>query len=321
MTISAPPFVSEGSTQHTNQNIINRIMGLKDKISNSISRTRLFFRRLWNGRHTIRDLVKHKHRFIVLDTNTYKEKISFQLSGSKVFVFLGITALVLVFLTALLLAFTPLREFIPGYSNAKMTEQTYANARLVDSLEVQLQAQEELLADIQDVMLGKDPSQRHANQSTSANDSIKVKPTPYVRSKEDSLLRVEMQERGGDKNYACPLKGKITKKFNSNADFKGIVIEAGRGDKVLAIQSGVVLLTDKDSDGIFTLLLQHSNGLLSLYKGQGKLLKKSGDAVQSGEPILQLQPSQRKGAALLQFGVVNNGEAVNPASLIDAYKK
>ncbi len=296
-------------------------MGLKNKISNSFSRTKYLFRRLWNGRHTIRDLVKHKHRFIVLDTDTYKEKISFQLSGSKVFVFLGITALVLVFLTALLLAFTPLREFIPGYSNAKMTEQTYANARLADSLAVQLQAQEELLADIQDVMLGKDPALRHANQSTSTNDSVKVKPTPYVRSKEDSLLRVEMRERGGDKNYACPLQGKVTRKFKSDADFKGIVVEGNRGDKVLAIQNAVILLADKDGEGVYTLLLQHSDGLLSLYRGEGKLLKKSGDAVQAGESILLLQPSQRKGAATLQFQIVVDGEAVNPATLIGEYKK
>ncbi len=296
-------------------------MSLKDSISQFFNRIKRFFRRLWNGRHTISDLVKHKHRFVVLDTDTYKEKISFQLSGSNVFVFLGITALVLVFLTALLLAFTPLRELIPGYSNAKMTEQTYANARLADSLAVQLQLQEEMLADIQDVMLGKDPAQRHANQSTRTGDSAKVTPTPYVRSAEDSLLRAEMKARGGDKNYACPLQGKITKKYGSRDDFKGIEIEGKRGDKVLAIQNGVVLLSDKDSEGTYTLVVQHSGNLVSLYKGQGKLLKQSGETVMAGEPLLLLQPSQRKGAATLQFEVVDGGEAVNPASLIEELKK
>lgn len=156
-----------------------------------------FFTRLWNGRHVIGDLVKHKHRFIVLDTDTYKEKISFQLSGINIFVFLGVTSLVLVFLTALLLAFTPLRELIPGYSNAKMVDQTYENARIIDSLEVELKAQEEMLADIQYIMLGKDPSEHHAQQysGTAKSDSVKVKPTPYVKSKADSLLRQEVESR------------------------------------------------------------------------------------------------------------------------------
>ncbi len=169
-------------------------MSFKDKISNLIGSVRNFFRRLWNGRHTIGDLVKHKHRFVVLDTDTYKEKISFQLSGINIFVFLGITSLVLVFLTALLLAFTPLRELIPGYANTGMVEQTYENARIIDSLQVELKNQEELLADIQYIMLGKDPAQRHLVEQQQ-RDSVKVQPTPYVKSKADTLLRNEVETR------------------------------------------------------------------------------------------------------------------------------
>ena len=169
-------------------------MSIKERISGFFGRIKRFFVRLWNGRHVIGDLVKHKHRFVVLDTDTYKEKISFQLSGINIFVFLGITSLVLVFLTALLLAFTPLRELIPGYSNTRMTEQTFENARVIDSLEMELKAQEEMLADIQDIMLGKDPAERHKAE-VKKQDSAKVQPTPYVRSKADSLVREEVERR------------------------------------------------------------------------------------------------------------------------------
>ena len=169
-------------------------MNIKERITGFFGRIKRFFVRLWNGRHVISDLVKHKHRFVVLDTDTYKEKISFQLSGINIFVFLGITSLVLVFLTALLLAFTPLRELIPGYSNARMTEQTFENARVIDSLETELKAQEEMLADIKDIMLGKDPAERHKVEPKK-QDTVKAKPTPYVRSKADSLLRDEVERR------------------------------------------------------------------------------------------------------------------------------
>ena len=169
-------------------------MSITEKISGFFAGFKRFFRRLWNSRHTISDLVKHKHRFVVLDTDTYKEKISFQLSGINIFVFLGVTSLVLIFLTALLLAFTPLRELIPGYSNTGMVEQTYENARVIDSLETELKRQEEMLADIQYIMLGKDPAERHTVESK-PKDSVKVKPTPYVRSKADTLLREEVERR------------------------------------------------------------------------------------------------------------------------------
>ena len=172
-------------------------MKIKEKIVSFFSGLKHFFIRLWRGRKVIGDIVKHKHRFVVLDTETYKEKISFQLSGINLFVFLGITGLVLVFLTALLLAFTPLRELIPGYANTEMVELTYRNARVIDSLESELKAQEELLADIQYIMLGKDPAERHllADSNAAVRDSAKATPTPYVRSKADTLLRQEVESR------------------------------------------------------------------------------------------------------------------------------
>lgn len=169
-------------------------MPLKEKISGFFAGIKRFFQRLWAGRHTIGDLVKHKHRFVVLDTETYKEKISFQLSGINIFVFLGVTSLVLIFLTALLLAFTPLRELIPGYANTGMVAQTYDNARVIDSLETELKNQEEMLADIQYIMLGKDPAERHLVEQK-RSDSVKVQPTPYVKTKADSLLRDEVETR------------------------------------------------------------------------------------------------------------------------------
>ena len=296
-------------------------MSIKERIKGFWQRTARFFRRLWNGRHTISDLVKHKHRFVVLDTDTYKEKISFQLSGINIFVFLGVTALVLVFLTALLLAFTPLREFIPGYSNARMTEQTYANARMVDSLSVRLHQQEELLADIQDVMMGRDPAQRHVGQTSTTSDSTKPQPTPYVHAAADSALRDEMKARGGDRHYACPLKGTVSKKYDSRNDFKGVAITGRTGDKVLSVQSGVVLLADKGSDGFCTVVVRHSADRLSLYKCEGKLLKQGGDLVQAGEPLLTLQTAKSKETPTLQFALFVDGEPVNPATLIDELKK
>lgn len=173
-------------------------MKIKSGIGGLLQRVKRLFTRLWNGRHVIGDLVKHKHRFVVMDTDTYKEKISFQLSGINVFVFLGITALVLVFLTALLLAFTPLRELIPGYANSRMVEQTYENARVIDSLENVLKTQEEMLADIQDIMVGKDPSERRSlekSQTATQSEGNSSQPIMYTRSKEDSLLRIEVEER------------------------------------------------------------------------------------------------------------------------------
>ncbi len=287
-------------------------MGVKDKISGFFSGIRRFFQRFWRRRHTISDLVKHKHRFVVLDTDTYKEKVSFQLSGINVFVFFGITALVLVFLTALLLAFTPLRELIPGYSNAKITEMTYENARIVDSLETQLRAQEAMLADIQDVMLGKDPSLRHQKKLPTITQTPATEgKTPYTHSREDTLLRNEIVRLGGDRNYAKPLDGNVVKSFNSRGGHYGTLMAGKAGDQVLSVQNGTVVYADKDKEGTYTVIVQHSSSELAVYKAPGKLLKESGEFVQAGEPLLQMRPLQKKETPQLFFELIREGDPIN----------
>lgn len=290
-------------------------MDAEKKKTGLLGRMKMFFSRVWNRRHVIGDLMKHKHRFVVLDTETYKEKVSFQLSGINLFVSLGIIALVLVFITALLLALTPMREFIPGYSNAKMVEQTYTNARVIDSLEVQLHAQEELLADIQYIMLGKDPAERHRNEHATL-DSGMVQPTPYTRSEADSLLRKEIEERGGNRNYAIPLRGKAHRKV-FDKDNNRIIIDGKEGDKVMAVQSGLVLYAEKAENGEYTVVLQHSGIDASVYKAAGTLLKQAGSTVMAGEPILQLKAAKQGNSPTLTFQLLKTGESVDATKWID----
>ena len=103
----------------------------------------------------VSDVIKHKHRFVVMDTDTFKEKFSFQLSGINLFVTVGITVIVLIVLTTVLIAFTPLCEYIPGYTDTEMIEQTYANAKKIDSLERAVADQEWVLATMQALMRGE----------------------------------------------------------------------------------------------------------------------------------------------------------------------
>ncbi len=284
-------------------------MKIKQWISRIVAPIRRFFRRLWNGRHVISDLVKHKHRFVVLDTDTYKEKISFSLSGINLFVFLGITALVLILLTSILLAFTPLREFIPGYTNTEMVEQTYENARIIDSLEQHLAGQEALLADIQDVLAGKDPALRHSSE-TSQGDSVHLAAEPYSRTAADSLLREEIEALGGQHHFALPLKGRIEKSYSNN--YPGIDISSTEDNKVRAIQSGVVLWAEAGEEGEYTMVVQHLHDMIALYRGNGKPQKKVGDDLESGEPLMQLKGGTEKKPSQLHLELRKEGHPVNP---------
>ena len=62
---------------------------------------------------------KHKHKLIVMDANSYVEKFSFNLTAINLFTIIGLSTILLIIITSIIIAFTPLREYIPGYSNPK----------------------------------------------------------------------------------------------------------------------------------------------------------------------------------------------------------
>lgn len=149
-------------------------------------RLRLFSR--WQG---FREKMRHKRRIVVLDTETFKEHFSLELSASNVFVAVGASVILLIAVTTLLIIFTPLREMVPGYVNSDMVEQTYRNAQAIDSLERLVDAQERMISNIQDVIDGKDLSAFDLQEEDSvANDDI-----TYTHSSADGELRHEIEQQ------------------------------------------------------------------------------------------------------------------------------
>ena len=147
--------------------------------------------RLFSKWQDFREKMRHKRRIVVLDTETFKEHFSLELSASTVFVTVGASAIVLVILTTLLIVFTPLREMVPGYVNPDMVEQTYRNARTIDSLENIIDAQEQMISNIQDVIEGKDLS----TFDLPAEDTTADEEIVYTHSRADRELRREIEHR------------------------------------------------------------------------------------------------------------------------------
>lgn len=155
--------------------------------------------RSWGGTlkvlyQPILDVIKNKHKFVVIDNETLKEKFSFQLSGINLFVAVGVSMIVLIVLTTMLIAFTPLREYIPGYTNEKMVEQTYRNEQVIDSLTLELDNQARLLATIKAVMMEEDINE---SEYVPHQDTTTMMPNPvvYRHSRADSLLRREVETK------------------------------------------------------------------------------------------------------------------------------
>ena len=283
------------------------------------------------------DVIKHKHRFVVMDTDTFKEKFSFQLSGLNLFVTVGATIIVLIVLTTVLIAFTPLREYIPGYTDTEMVEQTYSNAKKIDSLEVVLDDQEWLVATVQAILRGDQLGEEFETIKNDSTATLSQVAKVYRHSMEDSLLRLDVEQE--DNRYQvkqaprqtqlaetqpvvthlffAPLKGNIVEPYNPAARHYGVDIASANNSPVNAAYSGTVIFSGFTAEAGYIIALQHPAGVITVYRNNSSLLKHQGDVVRAGEPIAYVgNGRKREIGPYLHLEVWVNGSPVNPEEYI-----
>ncbi|MDO4216560.1 MAG: M23 family metallopeptidase [Bacteroidales bacterium] len=297
---------------------------------------------VWKKLWAHRSEWKKKHRLVFMDSETYKERWSVELSATNLFVWGGISIIILIALTSLIIAFTPLRELIPGYTSNKLVEQTYQNALVIDSLEKQIAGQERMLADIKDVIMGNDPGTRisAADSARAANDTTnKAKGTTagYKHSDADSLLRKEVEEQDrytvkvstqANNNSQVadnttintttillfpPVKGKVISPYDPKTKHYGVDIAGAINEPIKAVAPGTVIFSNFTTETGHVIAIQHQGGMISIYKHNSALLKHGGDVVRAGEPIAFLGNSgELSSGPHLHFELWVGGKPVNP---------
>ena len=71
-------------------------------------------------RRKLKENLFNKRRLIILNEDTFEETFSLKLTLMNVFLVASVGAILIIFVTTFIIAFTPLREFIPGYSSSKL---------------------------------------------------------------------------------------------------------------------------------------------------------------------------------------------------------
>ena len=97
-----------------------------------------------------------RYRLVVMNDDTFEEKISLSLTPLKLFVMVGSTIIIMIVLVISLIAFTPLREYIPGYADVGVWRKLINISHKSDSLEQEVIAKNEYLANLDNVLQGKE---------------------------------------------------------------------------------------------------------------------------------------------------------------------
>jgi hypothetical protein len=106
-------------------------------------------------RQQLKENLFNKRRLIILNEDTFEETFSLKLTLMNVFVVLGLGAIFIIFITTFIIAFTPLREFIPGYSSSKLKRDATELALKSDSLSRALEQNEAYIKSLKKVLTGE----------------------------------------------------------------------------------------------------------------------------------------------------------------------
>jgi murein DD-endopeptidase MepM/ murein hydrolase activator NlpD len=270
-----------------------------------------------------------KYRLVILNEDTFEERISLKLTRLNVFVVVSLSAILLVLATLMIIAFTPLREYIPGYSSTKLKKQATELTFRTDSLQQVIIMNERYYESIKKVLQGEvskvDFNKDSIIQAVKLEASeVDLRPIP-----EDSLLREKVDKEDkynlfesakSGTNFVLfpPVNGTISEPFNLKEKHYAVDLAVAKNTPIKATADGSVIFAEWTAQTGYVIILEHSQNLLSVYKHNGSLTKTQGDLVKAGEVIaISGNTGDFTTGPHLHFELWNNGYPINPTNFID----
>jgi len=277
--------------------------------------------------------IRDQYRLVILNEETLEERISFKLSRLNVFVAIGLLSIILVFITTYIIAFTPLKEYIPGYTDVTLQRRIYELQLRSDSVAFAMRAQERYLEDLRKVLAGDLPNERKMVPADTAQ-TRNYQNIKDSRSPEDSILRTEYDNANkynlfkSDKSsgkgasmrnitFFAPIRGIVTSEFDPLRKHFGIDIVAARDEVIKSVQDGTVIFSGWTVETGNVIAIQHPGNIISIYKHNSVLLKKEGNIVNAGETIAIIgETGELSSGPHLHLELWINGIPVNPKDYI-----
>jgi murein DD-endopeptidase MepM/ murein hydrolase activator NlpD len=283
-----------------------------------------------NGdKRSLLERFKSKYRLSVYRGESYQEVLNLKLSRLNVITIIGAITLIFLVIVVSIIAYTPVRELIPGYPDEKTLRDIRMNYILLDSLAQEIEKRDRYFTNLNQIISGREPD----NYDNMVDTNISYENITFTKSSEDSLLRslIEQEDQFSlsivdnkkqissvsKVHFFAPIKGIVTNSFNSLNNHYGTDIVAAPNQVVKAVLDGTITMATWTLDLGWIIQIQHENDLLSLYAHNAELLKKSGEYVKAGEPIAIIGNSgELTTGPHLHFELWHNGTPLNPEDFI-----
>ena len=248
------------------------------------------------GEKKIKKLKKQtskSYRLAVMEEDSYQEKFALSLSKRNIFLITSSVAFIIILITTLLIFYTPIREYIPGYDTSKLRIQAVENLEKLDSLMISLNQNEQFVEAFSRTLLGEDFKSQYEDSQLKAVDLTELDVNINI---EDSILRnivevedrfniIERDEKPITPNLVRPANGLISEGFDYGKQHYGVDIVLKEKTPIKAVYDGIVLFSEWTLNYGYTVVIFHKNELISTYKHNESVKVKTGDFVQTGEVI------------------------------------
>ncbi|MBN1117259.1 MAG: M23 family metallopeptidase [Bacteroidales bacterium] len=281
------------------------------------------------GKPSFFDKIKYKYRLSIYRDETYEEVLNLKLSRLNFFAVIGTLTLIFLAIVVSIIAYTPVREFIPGYPDENTLRTIHLNAIRTDSLIMEIERRDRYFDNMKLIIAGKEPN----NYENSQDSNISYENINFNRSTEDSLIRQIFEEDSefslsvvnartkigsiSQLHFFPPVKGLVTNSFNTSENHYGTDIVSGANEVVKSTLEGTVTMATWTLETGHVIQVQHGNNIISIYKHNAELLKRVGDYVKAGEPIAIIGNSgELTTGPHLHLELWYNGVPLNPEDYI-----
>ena len=278
--------------------------------------------------------ISKKVHVVVVNAESFEEKRHFMLSPLNAVVLLSFFAILIIIATYLIIAYTPLKQSIPGMpdlsSELTLRKVDLENIQYLEKVKHQSNIEALYFQNLITILNNEVPSDPTSQDSTYNRDSTDYAIMDFSTSEKDSILRAkidlrekyELHDKEGSVSqnddmkgvfFFTPINGSVSASFNLKEGHFGVDIVAPKDETVMAILDGTVVFNAWTPENGHVIYLQHSYNLISVYKHNSFVLKKVGEFIEAGDPIAIIGNSGRlSNGSHLYFELWHKGIALNP---------
>lgn len=282
------------------------------------------------------DKLGKPYRLVIINDESFEEVQTTKLSLLNLYTIASSIFIAGIILVFLLIIFTPLKRYIPGLGNFEAEEKAKELENRIDDLESELASYDLWVANMRRIMVGDVDTTGESSLSAIAiptdRDVTNISKVPEDQALRENLTALEnppgptvinlsTQEKPLEQLFFTPpVSGEITYSFSPEKGHYGSDITAPKNTAVKSVMSGFVISSDWTLETGNTICIQHSDNLVSFYKHNSALLKKTGDIVKAGEAIAIIgNTGEHSTGPHLHFELWHKGKPIDPADYVNFY--